>query len=86
MNEIIKQDVRIVLNEEGVDDVFIDNIERFRMERLSDDTFWIRLYMSRGDDVIFHLKARSYRDHDRQCTGTDVVASVEFDGEEELSE
>jgi hypothetical protein len=48
--------VRIDLNEEGVDDVAIDDVQLFRLERMGDGSFWIRCY-GKDKDYVFWINA-----------------------------
>lgn len=53
-----KPEDRIDYTEEGdLDDIVINDVEMFRMERMSDGCFWIRCYKANGQDVVFHLNA-----------------------------
>ena len=52
-----------------LDDIAIGSVDLFRMERMSDGGFWIRLYRSNGKkDIVFWLNATknenpSFRDN-----------------------
>ena len=51
--------VRIDYDENGdLDDIVIENVTMFRMERMSDNTFWIRCYRDNGKDVVFNLSSK----------------------------
>lgn len=48
---------RIDSNEDGVDDVVIENVTTFRMERMDDGVFWIKCYRDGKSDIVFHLNS-----------------------------
>lgn len=60
---------RIDYTEEGhLDDIAIGDVELFRMERMNDGSFWIRLYRKGKKDVVFWLNATKNENptpHDR---------------------
>ena len=50
---------RIDYDEEGnLDDVFVPNVEAFRLEYMYDNSVWIRCYREGRPDVVFWLNAR----------------------------
>lgn len=50
---------RIDYDEDGkLDDVVINDVSMFRMERMDDGLFWIRCYRDGKPDVVFYLSAR----------------------------
>jgi hypothetical protein len=52
-----KNEVR--LDDDGaVDDVVIGPVKLFRLERMAEDTWWLRLYMPDGNDFIFWLQGK----------------------------
>jgi hypothetical protein len=48
-------DLRRDENDE-VDDVVVENPRMFRMERMSDGRWWIRVYGSDGRDLVIDLR------------------------------
>jgi hypothetical protein len=53
-----KSDCRIDYNSAGdLDDIHIKDVTDFRMERMSDNSFWLRLYRDGKEDVIFWLNS-----------------------------
>jgi len=41
-----------------LDDIAIEDVELFRMERMTEQTFWIKIYKNTGNiDHVFHLEA-----------------------------
>jgi hypothetical protein len=60
----------IVYGRKGIDDVAIKSVELFRLERMNDNEFWLRLYRPGEKDVVFHVH------------GVDVVVLHEFDVED----
>lgn len=41
-----------------LDDVALTGVEMFRMERMSHNSIWIRLYRHGGDDIVFNVGSR----------------------------
>jgi hypothetical protein len=54
-----KDTERIDYNQRGdLDDIAVGSVDLFRMERMSDGGFWIKLYRSNGKkDIVFWLNA-----------------------------
>jgi hypothetical protein len=50
-------DQRILRNDKRgqLDDVAIENVKLFRLERMDKDRWWMRLYMHDGDDYVFDI-------------------------------
>lgn len=44
-------------DQNGLDDVALNNVHLFRMERMDDNAFWIRCYRKGGQDIVFRLHA-----------------------------
>ena len=40
-----------------LDDIVVENVSLFRMERMDDGCFWIRCYREGQQDVVFWLNA-----------------------------
>lgn len=40
-----------------LDDIVLNDVSMFRMERMDDGLFWIRCYREGKPDVVFHLSA-----------------------------
>lgn len=66
--------------DDDLDDIVINNISMFRMERMSDTCFWVRLHRKRGDDIVFFLNAIPEPDSKVKIQG-----DWHFDGRELLS-
>ncbi len=49
---------RIDMDDAGVDDVAINGVDMFRMERMRDGCFWICLYRAGKPDQVFWLNAK----------------------------
>jgi hypothetical protein len=49
---------RIDYDERGdLDDIVVNDVSLFRMERMADDTFWIRCYCDGKPDIVFWLNS-----------------------------
>lgn len=47
---------RIDYDKDGdLDDIVIENVSMFRMERMNDNCFWIRCYRKGEPDIVFNL-------------------------------
>lgn len=44
-------------NRGGLDDIVVNHVTMFRMERMDDGCFWIRCYCDGKPDVIFWLNS-----------------------------
>lgn len=44
--------------EGDLDDVSVGDVELFRMERMDNGSFWIRLHRAGGKDIVFWLNSR----------------------------
>lgn len=50
---------RIDYDDKGdLDDIVINNVSMFRMERMDDGNFWLRCYCDGKPDVIFSLNSK----------------------------
>lgn len=49
-------------------DLCIDDPDRFRIERMSDQQFWIRIYTGEQNDIVIWLASES-----------SILCSVEYD-------
>ena len=56
-----KKHFRIDVNALGLDDVAISDVTLFRLERMSDDAFWIRLECADGRAVVIWLTGKDIR-------------------------
>ena len=51
---------RIDYDQNGdLDDIVVNNVSMFRMERMNDGNFWIRCYRKNQADVVFSLNSES---------------------------
>jgi len=46
---------RIDYNENGLDDVVVHNVTMFRMERMTNNSFWIKCYRDDKPNLVFNL-------------------------------
>ena len=46
---------RFDYNDLGLDDVVVNDVEMFRLERMDDDTFWARCYKNNGKIIDFNF-------------------------------
>lgn len=50
--------VRVDYDSRGdLDDIAVSGVDVFRMERMDDGCFWIRLYRPGGKDIVFWLNS-----------------------------
>lgn len=71
----------IVFDESGdLDDIALTGVTMFRMERMSTNTFWIRLYRRGGEDIVFWLGAEPNEAPDpRDPAACKLVGSYDLD-------
>lgn len=50
-------------DENGLDDVVVENVSMFRLERMNSGSYWLRCYRDGADDVVFWLNS------DQKITG-----------------
>lgn len=50
-----KNQDRIDYDEMGLDDVVINDVEMFRLERMNEKLYWARCYKKNGEIIDFHI-------------------------------
>jgi len=73
---------RIDSDERGVDDVAIENVKMFRMERMDNGCFWIRCYGVDGHDHVFWVRSSRQIKIQHEDEGASLPASMA--GKEEI--
>ena len=49
---------RIAMDDRGVDDVVIHDVDVFRLERMGDTSFWLKCYKSNGEEIVFWINRK----------------------------
>lgn len=75
----------IVYDSNGdLDDIALSDVTLFRMERMSTNTFWLRVYRKNGRDVVFWLGAEpNTNPHPRDPVPYKIVGNYDLDYDDE---